>query len=72
MLQQLTVLQGDIAKVKCDAVIHPTNASCSLAGLVGKHLLDEYTGVAISWNGTGTGMEWNTATGIINISCPCD
>jgi len=22
--------------VKCDAVIHPTNASCSLAGLVGK------------------------------------
>ena len=38
---QLTVLQGDIAKVKCDAVIHPTNASCSLAGLVGKYLIQQ-------------------------------
>lgn len=36
--QKLTVLQGDIARVQCDAVIHPTNANCSLAGLVGRAL----------------------------------
>ena len=42
---QLTVLQGDIAKVKCDAVIHPTSASCSLAGLVGKYLIQQVTNI---------------------------
>ena len=44
---QLTVLQGDIAKVKCDAVIHPTNASCSLAGLVGNYLIHQIINIQV-------------------------
>lgn len=34
---QLTVIQGDMASVTADAAIHPTNASLSLSGEVGKH-----------------------------------
>lgn len=34
--QSLSVIQGNIADVKVDAIVHPTNGSFSLAGEVGK------------------------------------
>lgn len=37
--QKLTVVQGDIATLECDAVVHPTNASFSMAGEVGIALI---------------------------------
>jgi len=37
--QKLTVVQGNIADVKCDAVIHPTNAGFNTTGEVGNALL---------------------------------
>ena len=36
--QKLTVVQGDLAKITCDAVIHPTNSSLSLSGQCGSAL----------------------------------
>lgn len=36
--QKLTVVQGSIAAIKCDAVIHPTNSSLSLSGQCGSAL----------------------------------
>ena len=36
--QKLTVVQGDIAKIDCDAVVHPTNGSLSLSGQCGSAL----------------------------------
>lgn len=37
--QKLTVIQGDISTLSCDAVVHPTNASMYLGGEVGTSLL---------------------------------
>lgn len=36
--QKLTVVQGDISKMVCDAVVHPTNSSFSLSGQCGTAL----------------------------------
>lgn len=36
--QKLTVVQGDISKLACDAVVHPTNSSLSLSGQCGSAL----------------------------------
>ena len=36
--QKFSVVQGDISKVNCDAVVHPTNSSLSLAGQCGSAL----------------------------------
>jgi len=36
--QKLTVVQGDISAVDCDAVVHPTNATFSFSGEVGNAL----------------------------------
>ena len=36
--QTFSVVQGDISKVNCDAVVHPTNSSLSLAGQCGSAL----------------------------------
>ena len=36
--QKLTVIQGDISRMVCDAVIHPTNSSFSLSGQCGSAL----------------------------------
>jgi len=36
--QKLTVVQGDISGVSCDAVVHPTNAAFNLTGEVGSSL----------------------------------
>ena len=36
--QKLTVVQGDISQITCDAVIHPTNGSLSLSGQCGSAL----------------------------------
>ncbi|XP_003389250.1 PREDICTED: core histone macro-H2A.1-like [Amphimedon queenslandica] len=36
--QKLTVVQGDISTIACDAVIHPTNGSLSLSGQCGSAL----------------------------------
>lgn len=36
--QKLTVVQGDISKIACDAVIHPTNSSLSTSGQCGSAL----------------------------------
>ena len=36
--QKLTVVQGDISKVSCDAAVHPTNSSLALAGMCGSAL----------------------------------
>nr|ARC95285.1 histone macroH2A [Hydra vulgaris] len=37
--QKLTVVQGNIAEMKCDALIHPTNATFNTTGEVGNALL---------------------------------
>uniref|UniRef100_T2MHP1 Core histone macro-H2A.1 n=2 Tax=Hydra vulgaris TaxID=6087 RepID=T2MHP1_HYDVU len=37
--QKLTVVQGNIAEMKCDALIHPTNATFNTTGEVGSALL---------------------------------
>lgn len=37
LLFQLTVVQGDISAVDCDAVVHPTNATFSFTGEVGQY-----------------------------------
>ena len=37
--QKLTVIQGDLSTLSCDAVVHPTNASMYLGGEVGSSLL---------------------------------
>ena len=34
--QSLSVIQGNIADIEVDAIVHPTNANLSLAGEVGK------------------------------------
>ncbi len=36
--QKLTVIQGDISQITCDAVIHPTDGSISLSGQCGSAL----------------------------------
>lgn len=36
--QKLTVVQGDISAVDCDAIVHPTNATFSFSGEVGTAL----------------------------------
>ena len=36
--QKLTVVQGDISKLSCDAVVHPTNSTLSLSGQCGSSL----------------------------------
>ena len=36
--QKLTVVQGDISTIACDAVVHPTNGSLSLSGQCGSAL----------------------------------
>lgn len=36
--QKLTVVQGDISAIACDAVVHPTNGSLSLSGQCGSAL----------------------------------
>ena len=36
--QKFSVVQGDISKVNCDAVVHPTNSSLSLSGQCGSAL----------------------------------
>ena len=36
--QKLTVIQGDIAKITCDAAVHPTSSSFSLSGMCGTAL----------------------------------
>ena len=36
--QKLTVVQGDISKITCDAVVHPTNSSLSTSGQCGSAL----------------------------------
>ncbi|XP_065178435.1 core histone macro-H2A.1-like [Sycon ciliatum] len=37
--QKLTVIEGDLSSLSCDAVVHPTNASMYLGGEVGTALL---------------------------------
>lgn len=37
--QKLTVVQGDLTEVKCDAIVHPTNASFNTSGKVGEALI---------------------------------
>lgn len=37
--QKMTVIQGDISTLSCDAIVHPTNASMYLGGEVGSALL---------------------------------
>jgi len=37
--QKFLVVQGNVADIKCDAVVHPTNASFSTTGEVGKALI---------------------------------
>lgn len=34
---QLSVIQGDISTVDCDAIVHPTNANFSFTGEVGEY-----------------------------------
>lgn len=36
--QKLTVVQGDLSTIQCDAVVHPTNSSLSLSGQCGSAL----------------------------------
>lgn len=36
--QKMTVVQGDIAKITCDAAVHPTSSSFSLSGMCGTAL----------------------------------
>jgi len=38
----LTVVQGDITNVECDALIHPTNASFNTSGQVGKRSVIDF------------------------------
>ena len=39
---QLTVIQGDLVKMEADVIVHPTNASFSLAGEVGKIFIPHF------------------------------
>ncbi len=41
--QKLTVIQGDLAELTVDAVVHPTNATFSLTGQCGECILVSIT-----------------------------
>ena len=38
--QKLTVIQGDISTIVCDAVVHPTNGGFNMTGQVGNISFD--------------------------------
>lgn len=43
--QSLSVVQGNIADVEVDAIVHPTNGNFNLAGEVGKHFSSNFKSI---------------------------